>query len=52
MVEAPCTGPGRLLIPRPVLPGAGQLVHGVGLAICSACVALAVDILDDRLPTR
>jgi hypothetical protein len=33
-------------------PGAGQLVHGPGVAICSACVALAGDILDDRQPTR
>jgi ATP-dependent Clp protease ATP-binding subunit ClpA len=34
------------------LPGAGQLVHGPGVAICSACVALAGDILDDRQPIR
>jgi len=34
------------------LPGAGRLVHGPGVAICSACVALAGDILDDRQPTR
>jgi hypothetical protein len=33
------------------LPGVGQLVRGPGVAICSACVALAADILD-RQPTR
>jgi hypothetical protein len=29
-----------------------QLVHGPGVAICSACVALARDILEGRQPTR
>jgi ATP-dependent Clp protease ATP-binding subunit ClpA len=29
----------------------GQLVHGPGVAICSACVALAGDILEDRQPS-
>jgi hypothetical protein len=33
-------------------PAAGQLVHGPGVAICNACVALAGDILNDRQPTR
>jgi hypothetical protein len=33
-----------------VLPGAAQLVHGPGVAICSACVALAGEILEDRQP--
>jgi hypothetical protein len=33
------------------LPGAAQLVQGPGVAICSACVALAGEILEDRQPT-
>jgi ClpX C4-type zinc finger/Clp amino terminal domain, pathogenicity island component len=32
-------------------PAVGQLVNGPGVAICSACVALARDILDNRQPT-
>jgi hypothetical protein len=32
-------------------PAAAQLVHGPGVAICSACVVLAGEILDNRQPT-
>jgi ATP-dependent Clp protease ATP-binding subunit ClpA len=35
-----------------VIPVAGPLVNGPGVAICSACVALAGDILDNRQPTQ
>jgi hypothetical protein len=30
----------------------GQLVHGPGVAICRACIALAADILHTRQPAR